>query len=116
MSRQLEIADDFRTQQAVDVCRGRHLEAGPELFGDARAADWNPGQSFRRNDSYFQTSLRGDWDIVPNITLTSISTYARLLVNNPVDYDGTQYSTITLTLYQVRDGNMRTYPLAEDEF
>lgn len=31
-------------------------------------------------------------------------------------YEGTQYSTITLTLYKVRNGNMRTYGLAEDEF
>jgi hypothetical protein len=31
-------------------------------------------------------------------------------------YDGTQYSTITLTLYKVRNGNMQTYPLAKDEF
>jgi hypothetical protein len=31
-------------------------------------------------------------------------------------YQGTQYSTMTLTLYKVRNGNMRTYGLAEDEF
>jgi len=30
--------------------------------------------------------------------------------------DGTQYSTITLTLYKVVNGNMRTYSLARDEF
>lgn len=31
-------------------------------------------------------------------------------------YQGTQYSTMTLTLYKVRNGNMQTYDLAEDEF
>lgn len=31
-------------------------------------------------------------------------------------YDGTQFSTITMTLYKVRNGNMKTYGLAEDEF
>jgi hypothetical protein len=30
--------------------------------------------------------------------------------------DGTQYSNITMTLYKIRNGNMRTYNLAEDEF
>lgn len=31
-------------------------------------------------------------------------------------YQGTQYSTMTLSLYKVRNGNMRSYGLAEDEF
>jgi hypothetical protein len=31
-------------------------------------------------------------------------------------YEGTQYSNFTLTLYKVRNGNMQTYDLAEDEF
>lgn len=30
--------------------------------------------------------------------------------------NGTQYSAITMTLYKVRNGNMHTYELAEDEF
>ncbi len=29
---------------------------------------------------------------------------------------GTEYSTITMTLYKVRNGNMRTYPLSDNEF
>lgn len=29
---------------------------------------------------------------------------------------GIQYSTITMTLYKVQDGNMQTFPLAESEF
>jgi hypothetical protein len=31
-------------------------------------------------------------------------------------YDGIQYSTITMTLYKVQDGNMQTYDLSESEF
>lgn len=31
-------------------------------------------------------------------------------------YDGTQFSNITMTLYKVRNGNMQTYALSEDEF
>lgn len=30
--------------------------------------------------------------------------------------DGIQFSNLTMTLYKVRDGNMQTYPLAEEEF
>ena len=36
---QLELANDLRTQQAVDVRGGRDLVARPDLFGDAGAAD-----------------------------------------------------------------------------
>lgn len=32
------------------------------------------------------------------------------------DYRGIEYSTITMTLYKVLNGNMHTYQLAEDEF
>jgi hypothetical protein len=31
-------------------------------------------------------------------------------------YNGRQFSNITITLYKVRNGNMETYSLAEDEF
>lgn len=31
-------------------------------------------------------------------------------------YDGTQFSNLTMTLYKVRNGNMKTYGLGEDEF
>jgi hypothetical protein len=31
-------------------------------------------------------------------------------------YSGTQYSTITMTLYKVQNGNMQTYGLSESEF
>lgn len=31
-------------------------------------------------------------------------------------YDGTQFSNMTLTLYKVRNGNMQTFDLSEDEF
>ena len=37
------------------------------------------------------------------------------LVEIPID-NGTRFSNITMTLYKVRNGNMQTYGLAEDEF
>lgn len=37
------------------------------------------------------------------------------LVESPT-YNGTQFSNFTMTLYKVRNGNMQTYDLAEDEF
>lgn len=32
------------------------------------------------------------------------------------EYDGTRFSNMTMTLYKVRNGNMQTYGLSEDEF
>ena len=37
--REVQIADDRRAEEAVDVGGGRDLEAGQDLLGDARAAD-----------------------------------------------------------------------------
>src|SRR5438445_765556 len=39
MAPQLQIADDFRTEKAVDVAGGGDLEAGPKFFGDDAASD-----------------------------------------------------------------------------
>jgi iron complex outermembrane receptor protein len=39
-----------------------------------RAADWTPGVP-RKNNRFWQTSLRGDIDIIDGITLTSITAY-----------------------------------------
>ena len=39
MALEFEIADDFRTEEAVDVTGGGDFEAGPEFLGDDAAAD-----------------------------------------------------------------------------
>src|SRR5712671_4122677 len=38
MAREIEIADDLRAQQAVQIRGGRNAEPGPQLLSDARAA------------------------------------------------------------------------------
>jgi iron complex outermembrane recepter protein len=54
-----------------------------------RYADWDPDQSYRRNDSFYQFSLRGDYAITDNLALTSISAYHHLRVRSPSEVDGT---------------------------
>jgi hypothetical protein len=59
----------------------------------------------------------GEYDVrYRNLSTGGLSRSQQFTLREIKDDDGTQYSTVTLTLYQVRDGNMRTYPLAEDEF
>ena len=56
-----------------------------------RAADWDPGVSFRRNNSFYQSSARIDYGLSENLTVTSLTTYERYKRDQPVDGDGTPY-------------------------
>lgn len=40
----------------------------------------------------------------------------RFTIEEEEDFDGIRYSDLTMTLYEVRNGNMNTYPIGEDEF
>lgn len=63
-----------------------------------RAANWDPGFDLKRNDSFFQTSLRADWDVSSAATLTSISSYAHFNGKTPTDVDGTDYPDLEQNL------------------
>src|SRR5712675_1660680 len=65
---------------------------------DARIADWDPHTNFRRNDSFHQFSLRGDWDVSDAITLTSITAWSDFKQHAPVDSDGTDLDNFLLTI------------------
>jgi outer membrane receptor protein involved in Fe transport len=70
----------------------QNLPAAPK---DARIADWNPGESFQRDDRFRQLSLRGDYDLHHGLTLTSITAYSHLNVYSPIDADGTAFNDFT---------------------
>ena len=46
----------------------------------------------------------------------ALSRSEQFSVTTTETFDGMQYSTMTLTLYKVRNGNMQTYSLGENEF
>jgi iron complex outermembrane receptor protein len=71
---------------------------------DARASDWDAGFDLRRDDSFFQTSLRSEFDLVDGLTLTSLSSYIRYKGSVPTDPDGTNYLDVQNT--QVDDVNI----------
>jgi iron complex outermembrane receptor protein len=58
---------------------------------DPRIADWDPGVDLRRNDRFYQTSLRGDLKLNNGMTLTSITAYSHLNADVPSDVDGTDF-------------------------
>ncbi|MFB0875835.1 MULTISPECIES: TonB-dependent receptor [unclassified Sphingobium] len=65
---------------------------------DNRVADWDAGARLRRDDDFFQASLRADWDIADAVTLTSLTSYSELRQNAPSDTDGTPYDNFRLTI------------------
>jgi iron complex outermembrane recepter protein len=70
-----------------------------------RAAAWDPGRGFARNDWYVGASLRGDVDLSDTITLTSISSYGKYRTALPQDGDATIFA---LDLVTTR-GSIKTY-------
>ena len=63
---------------------------------DARLADWYPDQSYRRDNSMFQFSVRGDWTVNDEMTITSISAYAKSKSDVPTDTSGTNFHLFNL--------------------
>jgi iron complex outermembrane recepter protein len=66
----------------------------PHAPSNDRAADWDAGQDFRRNDSFGQGSIRADYKISDQLTLTSITAYEHLTRNALLDVDGTDLSNL----------------------
>jgi iron complex outermembrane recepter protein len=54
----------------------------------SRAADWDPDLPVHGDSSMWQVSLRGDIDLTPAVTLTSLSSYMRYLQNQGEDESG----------------------------
>ena len=66
---------------------------------DPRIADWDPNASLRRHDNFYQLSLRADWSLAQNTTLTSITAYSGLHQVAPTDSDGTPIDNFYRTLH-----------------
>jgi len=77
-------APDFPNIQA-------QLLAFPNASANDRAAGWDIGGDFKRNDEFFQSGLRGDWQVSKNVTITSLTSYSHLNVHSPADSDGTNF-------------------------
>lgn len=70
-----------------------------------RAAAWDQGREFARDDWYIGASLRGDIDLSDAITLTTISTYGKFQTALPQDGDATIYALDLVTT----PGSIETY-------
>ncbi|HTO32300.1 MAG TPA: TonB-dependent receptor [Pararhizobium sp.] len=70
-----------------------------------RATDFDAGVDFRRNDRMFQSTLRIDYTLGDNFTLTSLTNFAHMKFLNFRDIDGTY---LPLVHYDTR-GRLRTF-------
>jgi outer membrane receptor protein involved in Fe transport len=65
--------------------------AAPLAGNRADVADWSPTTNYARDDNFFVASLRGDWQIREDVTLTSITAYSDLRAQDPMDISGTAF-------------------------
>jgi outer membrane receptor protein involved in Fe transport len=78
-------------------------QAVPELFTipapphNVRAADWDPGKPFDRDNKLGQAVLRADLDLNDNLTLTSLTNYIAAKIDSQFDADGTRFSLGDIT-------------------
>lgn len=63
----------------------RNAPVGPD---NNRIADWNPAKQLRRDDTFYQLSLRSDLSLGETATLTSITAYSRYRTTAISDIDG----------------------------
>jgi outer membrane receptor protein involved in Fe transport len=74
---------------AAHAAGARAQLAGKDGLGNARSADWSPGTIGAQDNSYFQGSLRADYKLAENLTLTSLTAYAHQKLNYGQDLDAT---------------------------
>jgi iron complex outermembrane receptor protein len=72
----------------------------PELLSyplapaNARAADWNPQDNYRKHNDFLQVNGRIDYTLGGNLLLTSITSYSRYHEQQLQDIDGTALSDL----------------------
>jgi outer membrane receptor protein involved in Fe transport len=65
------------------------LAAQPTAPANNRAAGWDAGRSYRKDNNFIQTNLRMDYELSDIFTLTSLTSYSRYRENQLTDLDGT---------------------------
>jgi outer membrane receptor protein involved in Fe transport len=61
---------------------------------NARAANWSANWPMRRNDDFYQGSVRADLDLSDTVTLTSISSLLRFTTDSYQDLDATEFAVL----------------------
>ena len=94
---------DVQAGQLIAISPGIPAAAGfvpglltyPLAPRDVRAADWNPGLDYSRDNDFLQGNLRIDYDISDGLSLTSITSASRYNQRQLQDIDGTTLSNLS---------------------
>lgn len=81
------------------------LLAYPTAPANNRAADWDPDAQFRKNNGFWQASLRGDVELSDLLTLTSLTSYQKMRLRQLNDQDGTALFNTRTT----QDGTVKSF-------
>jgi outer membrane receptor protein involved in Fe transport len=73
------------------------LHAIPAAAHDDRIADWDPGRNLHKRDSFFQLASHMEVALGTSTTLTTLSGWSHLNIDEPTDDDGTQYLDLAVT-------------------
>lgn len=65
------------------------LTAYPVAPANPQAADWNAGQPLRRDNRFYQASLRAEIEMSDDFKLTSLTSYSDMRIHQIIDVDGT---------------------------
>jgi len=65
----------------------------PNTPNNDRYANWTPGHDHARDDWFYQTNLRGDWEINDHLSAASITSYDRYSQNDLYDVAGVEFES-----------------------
>jgi len=71
------------------------LTAASPTGGSAENADWDPNKDFAKDNDFYQVSLRADFALPKNLTLTNIASYGDYNHEQPTDIDGLPFNTVS---------------------
>ncbi len=78
------------------------MQASPPAGENPREADWDAGADLRRDDDFYQLSLRADLELSDDIALTSITAWSKFDGNQPIDIDGTAFNNFLVAEHPTR--------------
>ncbi|MGE0741990.1 MAG: TonB-dependent receptor [Hyphomonadaceae bacterium] len=91
--------------QLVGITPGTPATVDPDLLaypllprGDGGIADWSEAWNNSADDSFWQASVRADYDFTSGVRFTSITSYAEYQRDQRADLDGTQLSITESTV------------------
>ena len=101
------LAAQYILAQPQQPCCGIPTVINYPLAPDkTRAADWSPNARPSADNSFWQTALRAEVDLSDDITMTSISSYARLRVDQVPEGDGQSFNNFDLVSQK---GRIKTF-------